>query len=131
MDEYVRLFERFQRLRPDDAPDDIDRLIALVENGTLKERGGNFVVTPREGEFEELDWEPGSHNTARIPISEFTDGYFSVPQQRGALGAVVEGFMIEEDIPRGLSLSGPPVSWIGQVHNVDGTFRFKSPVPDD
>ena len=121
----MRLFERFQRLRPDDGPDEIDRLIALVENGTLKEQGGKFVVvTPRQEEVEELSWEPSSHNTARIPISEFIDGYFSVPQQRGALGGVGEGFIIEEDIPRGFSLSGPPVSWMAQVPNVDASFRF-------
>jgi len=55
MNEYVRLFERFQRLRPEDGPDEIDKLIALVENGTLKERDGNFIVTPpRDDEGEEL-----------------------------------------------------------------------------
>lgn len=54
MNEYVRLFERFQRLRPEDGPDEIDRLIELVENGTLKERDGNFIVAPpRDGEVDE------------------------------------------------------------------------------
>jgi len=46
MNEYVRLFERFQRLRPNDGADDIDNLVTLVENGTLKEQDGTFIVTP-------------------------------------------------------------------------------------
>ena len=91
--EYVRLFERFQRLRPDDSPEEIEKLITLVENGTLKEEGGNFVVKTSEDDVEmdyygitifvyadlDYEWEPSSHNTARIQIDEFGDGYFSAP----------------------------------------------------
>lgn len=140
MNEYVRLFERFQRLRPEDGPDEIDRLIALVENGTLKERDGNFIVTPpRDGDANEelseflfgggeltwIGWEPSSHNTARIPAAKFVDGYFSVPQ-KGSFGQMGHGFIISEtDIPRGFSLSGPHVPWMGPVQNMDGNFRFK------
>src|ERR1700724_213187 len=83
--EYVRLFERFQRLRPDDSPEEIEKLITLVENGTLKEEGGNFVVKTSEDDAEmdyygitifvyadlDYEWEPSSHNTARIQIDEF------------------------------------------------------------
>jgi hypothetical protein len=50
--EYVRLFERFQRLRPDDGPDEIAKLIDLVENGTLKEECGSFVVRTSEEDYE-------------------------------------------------------------------------------
>jgi len=50
--EYVRLFERFQRLRPDDSAEEIEKLITLVENGILKEEGGTFVVKNSEDEFE-------------------------------------------------------------------------------
>ena len=50
--EYVRLFERFQRLRPDDSPEEIEKLITLVENGTLKEEAGNFVVKTSEDDVE-------------------------------------------------------------------------------
>jgi len=56
-------------------------------------------------------------------VSEFVDGYFSVPE-RAATGPTGQGFMIEPDIPRGFSLSGPPVPWVGPVHHMDGTFRF-------
>jgi len=42
--EYTRLFERFQQLRPDDAPEEIEKLIELVENGTLKETRDTFIV---------------------------------------------------------------------------------------
>jgi hypothetical protein len=50
--EYVRLFERFQRLRPEDSAEEIEKLITLVENGTLKEEGGNFVVRTSDEDFE-------------------------------------------------------------------------------
>jgi len=50
--EYVRLFERFQQLRPDDADDEIAKLVELVENGTLKEDGDTFVVRSTEDDFE-------------------------------------------------------------------------------
>lgn len=146
MNEYVRLFERFQRLRPEDGPDEIDRLIALVENGTLKEQDGNFIVTPpRDGEVDEefggfrfdggeltwIVWEPSSHNTARIPVTEFVDGYFSVPQ-KGSFGQMGQGFVISEpDIPRAFSLSGLHVPWMGPVQNMEGTFRFKVSLVSD
>jgi hypothetical protein len=50
--EYVRLFERFQRLRPEDSAEEIEKLITLVENGTLKEEGGNFVVRTSDEDVE-------------------------------------------------------------------------------
>lgn len=90
--EYTRLFKRFQQLRPDDAPEDIDKLVELVENGTLKETEDTFVVCGSQySESDELgnafsyveadisDWEPSSHSTGTIAKSEFEDGYFSVP----------------------------------------------------
>lgn len=42
--EYLRLFHKFQRLRAYDDPDDIARLVVLVENGVLKEEGNRFFV---------------------------------------------------------------------------------------
>ena len=112
--EYVRLFERFQRLRPDDGPDEIIKLIDLVENGTLKEECGIFVVRTSEEEYEMdqsgngspfmviyvVEWEPSSHNTARIQLSEFEDGYFS-------------------------ALTG------GETEHRGGTIRFESNIPKD
>lgn len=50
--EYVRLFEQFQRLRPDDGPDETAKLIELVEKGTLKEECGSFVVRTSEEDHE-------------------------------------------------------------------------------
>jgi len=75
-----------------------------------------------------VGWEPSSHNTARIPVTEFVDGYFSVTQRGGLLGQVGQGYAIAPDIPREFSLSGPPVSWMGPIQNMDGTFRFKNPL---
>lgn len=54
--EYVRLFEKFQQIRPDDSHGEIEKLIELVENGILKEEGNSFVV--RGSEDSESD-DPG------------------------------------------------------------------------
>jgi hypothetical protein len=48
VNEYLRLFERFQQLRPDDSPDEIAKLVELVQNGILKEQGDSFVVRSTE-----------------------------------------------------------------------------------
>lgn len=56
--ECTRLFERFQRIRPDDPPEEIEKLIELVENGILKEEGNSFVV--RGSEDSESD-DPGKN----------------------------------------------------------------------
>jgi len=42
--EYLRLFCKFQQLRPYDSPDKIAGLVVLVEKGVLKEDGNRFVV---------------------------------------------------------------------------------------
>jgi hypothetical protein len=42
--DYFRLYERFQRLRPEDPPDETAKLVALVEDGILKEKDGVFVL---------------------------------------------------------------------------------------
>lgn len=53
--EYMRLFEKFQQIRPDDSPEEIEKLIELVENGILKEEGDSFVVRSSEdSESDEL-----------------------------------------------------------------------------
>jgi hypothetical protein len=59
MEEYVRLFHRFQQLRPDDEPEDIAVLIGLVEKGTLREEGKTFVV---RGTGDDNNAQPGISN---------------------------------------------------------------------
>jgi hypothetical protein len=55
MGEYVRLFQRFQQLRPKDGPEEIATLIELVEKGILKEEGEVFVVRGADnGEADQL-----------------------------------------------------------------------------
>ena len=47
----------------------------------------------------DCDWEPSSHNTARIQIDEFGDGYFSAP-------ALTHHKAAGDDVPRlGLGVS--------------------------
>jgi hypothetical protein len=134
--EYTRLFEKFQQLRPDDAPEEIEKLIELVENGTLKETRDTFIVRGSDdSESDELgeklsasqtnllDWEPSSHNSASISNSEFEDGYFSVPGFLESSG--IETFRFDFSVPKQcIPLSGTaPVPWLQQTMNVTGSFR--------
>jgi hypothetical protein len=48
LQEYDRLFERFQQIRPADSPYEIEKLVELAEIGTLKEQGNTFVVCVSE-----------------------------------------------------------------------------------
>jgi hypothetical protein len=139
--EYVRLFERFQRLRPDDGPDEIAKLIDLVENGTLKEECGNFVVRTSEEDYEmdqsgnrpryavayASEWEPSSHNTARIQLSEFEDGYFSALTggEAGNKGGTIR---FDSSIPKDCApLSGrAPFPWLQDTVNIQVGFRYDS-----
>jgi hypothetical protein len=134
--EYRRLFEKFQQLRPDDAPEEIEKLIELVENGTLKETRYTFIVSGSEdSESDELgeklsisktnllDWEPSSHNSASISNSEFEDGYFGVPEFPESSG--IEVFKFDFSVPNQcIPLSSTaPVPWLQQTINVTGSFR--------
>jgi hypothetical protein len=47
-EQYARLFERFQKLRPDLAPDQTEKLVEFVETGVLKEEGEQFVFSSTE-----------------------------------------------------------------------------------
>ena len=42
----MRLYHKFENLRPEDTPAHIGKLVELVEDGTLKEEGDKFVVGP-------------------------------------------------------------------------------------
>jgi hypothetical protein len=139
--EYVRLFERFQRLRPDDSPEEIEKLITLVENGTLKEEAGNFVVKTSEDDLEMqsfgthlwyvcadlgCDWEPSSHNTARIQIDEFEDGYFSVPgmtQHKGP-GDDVPRVKINASRNCAHPLSKSPLPWLHDTRSIHLGYKY-------
>lgn len=132
--EHTRLFGRFQQIRPDDSPEEIVKLIELVENGTLKEQGGTFVVHGSDGseidEFGERlssssdDIKDGdlAYNTAGILISEFKEEYFSVP--RLSLG-IVSGTRNAFDIPRNYSplVEAAPAPWMQLAVNSLANFK--------
>lgn len=139
---YIRLYERFQRLRPRDGPDEIDKLVELVENGTLKEENGVFVVQGSEdsemsdtSEIDNhtiadiVDWESNSYNTDRFPVSEFGEGYLSVV-------AIAETMTTEKamksrsEIPRQFNplVGTAPIPWHQQPLSGNPGFRWTSPL---
>ena len=136
----MRLCGRFQQLRPGDGPDEIEKLVELVENGTLKEENGTFVVRgPEDAEMDDLsqrtdrpsmdmlDWEPNSHNTARIPISEFEDGYFSVVGLAD-MTSTESLLKVESGIPRHFNslIGASPIAWYQEVLDGHTGFRLAS-----
>ena len=59
----MRLFERFQQIRPDGTPEEIKKLIELVDNGILREEGDSFVVRGSEdSEIDELGKKSFKHS---------------------------------------------------------------------
>jgi hypothetical protein len=141
--EYLRLFDRLQQIRPYDGPDEIEKLVELVENGTLKEQGDTFVVRRSEEPMRSAiveqgiihhymanseDWEPSSNTTARIPLSELEDEYFSVPAHwddfRAEMNKATSG------VPKlCLPLAGmSPVPWMQQFANFIPGFRSNTPL---
>jgi hypothetical protein len=42
--DYMRIYHKFKKLRPEDAPANISKLVELVENGTLREEGDKLAV---------------------------------------------------------------------------------------
>ena len=138
--EYMRLYERFQRLRPHDGPDEIDKLVELVENGTLKEEYGVFVVQGSEdSEMSDtsevdnhtmahiLDWESNSYNTDRFPVSEFGEGYLSVVaiSETPTTEKVMKS---KSEIPRQFNplVSTAPIPWHQQALSGNPGFRWTS-----
>jgi hypothetical protein len=130
--EYVRLFQRFRELRPYDPPEEIEKLVELVENGTLKEHGDTFIVLasvdceidyisniPPQVPVVMVDWEASSHTTTRIKNSEFEE------EHCGVLG-LFENEVTDFGIPRQyIPLSGSaPVTWPYHAMNMNGSFRW-------
>jgi hypothetical protein len=87
--ELVRLLDSLQRVRPDCYPSEMLDL-GLVEDAAMAEESTSTSIRNTEEAFQSnlfckhgpyfvdtLAWEPSSHTTTEIPLSEFTDGYFS------------------------------------------------------